>query len=205
MDTAAIRIASLAEARRLGYQVSPGLPLLDSDIRLRSLDDVLRRCLARYVAIAVAFGLDRSSAWPWIKRHGLADSLAPSELGYVQNGIEAGLKVGVESLWAMCWAVGIVGRLDFGELCGNDLITRFPDLTLGEDPSEFVGRAKLRSRDEIASSLDLAYCLHWSLRQAVLLGSEEPGRVPGYVVEERRRALEWLFSNEPWDLVSLDT
>ena len=34
------------------------LPLLDFDLRLRRRDDIVDRCLARYVAVAVAYGFD---------------------------------------------------------------------------------------------------------------------------------------------------
>ncbi len=66
-------------------------------------------------------------------------------------------------------------------------------------------KARLRSDDQIVSAADLAYCLHWAIRQSELEGKRPPGKVPPYVVVERRRALEWLLSDEDWDDVPLDT
>lgn len=71
MDPAQIREETLQEARRLGYQASSELPLLDFDLRLRDEDEVVRRCLARYAAVAVAYGFDRGRAWEWLKRESL--------------------------------------------------------------------------------------------------------------------------------------
>ena len=34
---------------------------------------------------------------------------------------------------------------------------------------------------------------------------QTPGKVPPYIVVERRRDLEWLLSDEDWDDISLDT
>lgn len=205
MDTARIRQGSIEEARRLGYEVNPELPLLDFDLRLRGQDEVVLRCLARYAAVAAAYGFDRAAAWEWLKQEGLADVLASTEREFLDGGIGEGPKAGVESLWVLCWALGLVNVLDFGQICGDNLVGLFPDLKVDADPDPFVAKAELRPQEEIAQALDLAYCLHWSINQASLSGGDVPGQIPSYVVIERRHALEWLAGDADWDEVSLDT
>lgn len=84
-------------------------------------------------------------------------------------------------------------------------MTIFPDLKKEEDSKTFMLKGEIRTLEEIASACDLAYCLHWSLRQAQHEEKPVPGKAAPHVIIERRRALEWLISSEPWDEVSLDT
>lgn len=114
-------------------------------------------------------------------------------------------KAGVESLWTLCWALRLVANLDFGQTCGDELISLFPDLKTGDDAGRHFKRARLRPLTQIAAAVDLAYCVHWSITQAAMSGEKQSGRVPAYVVVERRHALEWLVGDEAWDEVRLDT
>ena len=51
--------------------------------------------------------------------------------------------------------------------------------------------------------LDFYYLLHWHARNAQYHGQMwDPEIAPG-VVLERRRALEWLFQDVPWEDVDL--
>ena len=205
MDTEALRQESVEEARRLGCELNPGLPLLDSDLRLRSQDDAVRRCLARYAAVAVAYGFGRRPAKKWLKRERLTDALAGTELAVLKGGDADFLRPGVESLWAFCWAFGLVERLDYSAICGDNLITLLPDLKSAEPSAPFFDKARLRPLEEVAGAVDLAYSLHWALAEAGLTGGATLGRVSPLVVVERRHALEWLIGDEDWDDVPLDT
>lgn len=206
MDPELIREETVQEARRLGYEVSSELPLLDFNLRLRDEDEVARRCLARYAAVAVAYGFDRGRARDWLKCEGLAEALATSERDFLdgQDDVDPP-KAGVESLWALCWALGFVASLDFGQICGDELISLFPDLRAGDEPRQFFTRARLRPLAQIAAAVDLAYCIHWSITQTAMSSEKGSGQVPVYVIVERRRTLEWLVGDESWDRVSLDT
>lgn len=205
MDMGKIRAASLKKARRLGYATNPELPLLDADLRARPQDQVVRRCLARFVTVAVAYGFDRGAAWRWLEREGLAEDLAPSEREFLEADDGDGPTAGVESLWAMCWALGMERTLDFGDYCGDHLVELFPDIKQDAIAGPFVARSRLRKVKELAQALDLAYCVHWSLVEASLRGGRLPGPVEPYVVIERRHALEWILGEDDWDDVSLDT
>ena len=109
------------------------------------------------------------------------------------------------SPYAFAWALGLRTTLDFGSICDDGLIGEFPDLKKMAPAAPFLARARLRTADELACALDLAYCIHWAITAAVLEGDDVPGQVPGYVVIERRWALEWVLSDADWDEISLDT
>ncbi len=64
---------------------------------------------------------------------------------------------------------------------------------------------QLRDLNSIASMVDLAFCLHWGIRQLQLEGHSLPKSININDLEERRHALEWVVSEEHWDNITLDT
>jgi hypothetical protein len=70
---------------------------------------------------------------------------------------------------------------------------------------EIRGALALRPTTEIAAAADLAYCLHWAVRDARLNDRRAPSGLEELEVMERRRALDWLLGNDDWYSVSLDT
>jgi hypothetical protein len=112
-------------------------------------------------------------------------------------------KMQVEALWALSWCLSLVPALSFADPCSASFVSMLPDLKAGEAGATLREKAHLRALLDISKVRDLAYVLHWGLRQSALDG--RPAPLPEYVVAERRRALEWLLSEEPWDQVSLDT
>jgi hypothetical protein len=80
-----------------------------------------------------------------------------------------------------------------------------PNLKVSQSSGDFRKKAHPRPLEQVVAACDLAYYLHWAIRQAELSGKQPPGNLKSYVVVERRRALEWLLSKEDWDEVPLDT
>ena len=105
----------------------------------------------------------------------------------------------------LVWSVGMAPKLAFVKPCPNDLVRMLPKLRTAESSAEFRSRAHRRSTEELLAAAELAYCLHWAITDASLRGAREPGRVPGWVIVERRGALEWTLTDEDWDEVPLDT
>jgi len=69
-----------------------------------------------------------------------------------------------------------------------------------EVPSiKFEKEFEYRSIEEIHFQVDLNYCLHSIIRE------DKIKEIDNSVLLERRRALEWLVSNDNWCEVSLDT
>ena len=207
MDLELIRTQSLQTAERLGYNVIESLPRLDEAVSTRSLDETVKRLLCLHAAAAGAYGFDRKKAWSWLQQEDATQSLAASERQFLEQGIgdPNRFKIQIEGMWALAWVLDLTPHLDFGKDCDGRFAALLPNLKVNENSSSLRRRAKLRSVEEIIRADDLAYCLHWSVRQAQLDGSKPPGHVQPYVVEERRRSLDWMLSNEHWDDVSLDT
>ncbi len=207
MDLELIRNQSLQTAERLGYNVIKSLPRLDEAVRTRSLDEAVKRLLCLHAAAACAYGFDRKKALSWLQQENANQSLAASERQFLEQGIgdPNRFKIQIEGMWTLAWVLGLTPNLDFGKDCDGGFAALLPNLKVNENSSSLRQRTKLRSVEEIIRADDLVYCLHWSVRQAQLDGGKPPGKVQPYVVEERRRSLDWMLSNEQWDDVSLDT
>lgn len=208
MDTAAIRQRSMKEAARLGYAVSAELPLSDFDVKAREVNELVDRCLVMHALVAVSYGFPRDTVKAWLAGEDLTGAMSASERFYLEAGDTAddefhrGMS---ESVWTLIWALGLAPKLDFAKPCPDDLVRMLPNLKTAESSSTFRNRAQQRSIDELLAAADLAYCLHWAVTDASLRGEPAPGRVPAWVVIERRRALEWVLCDEDWDDVPLDT
>lgn len=202
-----IREQSRKEALRLGFPVNDALPLLDHVQSARTSDEVLRRLLCMHAAAACAHGFDRDKAAAWLRQENLVGDLADSERSFIERGDGDPHRfiILVEGMWALAWVLGIVPRLDFGQNCDGKFATLLPNLKTAEGTVRLRDLINPRSNDEILAACDLAYCLHWSIIEAQLGNRKPPGTVQPYVIEERRRALEWLVGDKDWDKITLDT
>jgi len=202
-----VRRKSMSLAVELGYPTNPHLPLLDEVSFIRSLEEIVGRSLAMNCVAAASYGFDRTKAAAWLERESLLQFLTTDESAFLAGGIgdRHGFARQIEGLFVLTWAVGISPQLDFDAPCPDDLVFQFPNLKAGQGAQEFRTRATLRAVDEIVSALDLVYCLHWAVRDARLRNANAPGKVEEFVIVERRRALEWVLADEPWELISLDT
>jgi len=210
MDTAAIRQKSLSQAKKLGYPVNPELPLLGDLTLQRTKEEFLDRMLCRYTCVACSFGFPRQLGWSWLAQEGLLEKVTPEESLYLRNKDEAPadkFQPHVETIWAMTWVGQIQNSLEFNETCTNDMVTLFPNLKASASSERFRNKCELRSVEEIAPKLDLAYCIHWAIRHETendLELPKKPKRLRPYIIINRRHALEWLFCDEPWDDVPMD-
>jgi hypothetical protein len=207
METNIIRKRSLKEADKLGFPVNPALPLLDECIEPKPVEHIVQRLLCLHVIAACAYGFDRGKANDWIKSERLGDSLSPAELDFLRNPANQSdnFKCQIEGMWALAWALGLIPKLDFADECDSNFVFVLPDLKVSQPSSLIRSRIQPRTIDAQVAACDLAYCLHWAIRQAQLVGADIPGKVAPYVIIERRRALEWLLSSAQWDEITLDT
>lgn len=207
MDLKRIRGESIEAAKRLGVDVPATLPLLDAGLEMRSTGETTSRILAMNAVVATAYGFDKAKAIAWLNQETLTDSVSEQEKRFVFEG--AGqpdrFKVQVEGMWALAWAMGIANELNFAKDCDNRFVTMLPNLKQSQSSADFRKKANPRPLEQVVAACDLAYCLHWAIRQSELTGKRPPGNLKPYVVVERRRALEWLLSKEAWDEVPLDT
>ena len=192
---------------RLNIQVPASLPFLDANLRLRRLEEIIARALVLSASVAVACGFPRERATHWLDREELLSSLSDQERSFLVGGVgnEHEVQVRVESLCVFAWSLGLLEQIEFTSPCPSSLVTLYPDLKRMEPADDFRGRARLRDAGEMLQMLDLGYCLHWAFNEAMLMRRAFPPRISPVVVIERRRALEWMFGDEDWDEVSLDT
>jgi hypothetical protein len=203
-----LRDQSTMLVESLGYAFNATLPLLDSSLSIRSKNDAIDRALTLFVVVAVATGAKQDKALDWLEREGLENALTRREAEWLNRKDERRTRefaAQEESLLALAWALGVVEVLDFARPCDTSLARAFPRARDNETSLNFRGRAAYRSPDEIAAAVDLAYCIHWAIRNERFSNVRNAHRVDEYVVEERRRALEWLTSEDDWDEVCLDT
>jgi len=206
MDLKRIRDESVEAARQLGVQLTI-LPLLDAGLEMRSASETTSRILAMNAVAATAYGFDKAKAIAWLNQEALTNSLSEQERRFIFEsvGLPDRFKVQVEGMWALAWAMGIANELNFAKDCDNRFVMMLPNLKQSQSSADFRKKANPRPLEQVVAACDLAYCLHWAIRQSELVDKRSPGNLKPYVVVERRRALEWLLSKEAWDDVPLDT
>ena len=218
MDYLAIRERSV---RKLAsWKLSdPGVLPLHSDEDfdwIRDAHDVAARCHAIAAALALQQKAPPARIRGALRDNDLVRWLAASELRFLRH-LEGEVDMGrdelhrttvdiswrEEALWALMWALELVDDLPPDQLCGQDPF--YERLAPDMDPARGLADVALRPLAEIVAMLDFYYCLHWHARKAQYHGDVwDYGIAPG-VVLERRRALEWLFQDVPWDDVDLAT
>ncbi len=180
------------------------LPRIGS-ISLRASQTVARRIVHLYALIGLTVReVDGSAIRDWLVEHSLWDSLEDKERDFLARPDQLTGRQTIdlswmqESIYTLCWAGELVLELPFPD-AEIDIQGLFPLIPPAVAPPVFLERFQLRPRRDIMYTLDLYYHLHHAVRS---------GNAPGVsvsVVVERRRALEWLTSAEPWYQVSLDT
>jgi hypothetical protein len=202
-----IRERSIFIAKRFNVNVPKTLPLLDEPNYLRNSNEIIKRIMAMNVAAAVASGFNNKKAKELVKAEKLLNYLTTSEHDYIYKnvGLKLEFQLQIEAIWALCWAAGIVKDMDFSKECANDFVTLLPNLNINETSVLFSSKVKIRPMTEIIQECDLAYCLHWAIKESNLYGKLKVRGIKDYIVIERRKALEWLICDCKWEEISLDT
>lgn len=207
MDLQIVRGKSIERAKALGYEVNLALPLLDEGASLRGVDEIVNRCLSLLATVAVSYGFEKRDAISWLQQENILSALAESEQSFLEGqfGNKAFFQHQVEGLNAFAWLLGLVHKMDFNQVCDNNLISLFPDIKNKSSSRKFRQNAKLISLNKVVETCDLAYCLHWALVEIGISNKQLPGDIKPHVIIERRRVLEWVLCSDNWDALSLDT
>lgn len=189
-----------------GLAIPESLPALDV-ANPRPSGEILDRLFCLNAVAAAAYGFDAVKALSWLHREQLDGELTQPERSFLEQGRgdRDSIKVQVEGMWALAWAVSIVPEIDFWRDCNSGFVTLLPNLKTGESITRAMDQARLRASDQIVAACDLSYCLHWIIREALIKDDPLPRDLKPHVVIERRRALEWILSEDAWEMVSLDT
>lgn len=207
MNLKAIRDKSIKSALAIGIEVSSALPLLEDVIVIRDKNEILDRCLALFATIACSYGFDKIQAKEWLQKEGLDTSVPISELRFLsgEDKNKFFFQSQVEALNAFAWILGLIDTMDFEQVCDNNLVSLFPDIKNQQSSVAFKAKTNLISIEDIVEKCDLAYCLHWGIKNLKLENEKLPVNICAHVIVERRRAFEWVLSNESWDELGMDT
>ena len=194
-----------------GIPVNEHLPKIEemSELSFVSVANIRKRVVALSYILARAFGAPFDMVQKSIHEFQLENVFLPQELAFINQASPAKedteqYQLGVEALWELAWVLGLIPKVSHSGLCGNNLVHLIPKP--GEDPSQFLASAQMRSHEAIYVEADLLYRIHWASREANLTGRHEPTGVPEYVIEQRHKAINWVSYGEvPWDEVDTST
>lgn len=207
-DRVSVREESWRKVENQGLRSNRELPLLDSGLEVRqSVEAIGTRILCMSAAAAHAFGLPLAAARAWIDQEGLGSDLSRAELQFLSGSKRQyllAMQMQVHSVYTLAWCASLVSEFSVYGQMPDDLVSRLPDLKRAEPSGPFRAKLVLRPTQEMLIQLDLAYCFHWAWRDA-RLSLKQMGVNKEKVVEQRRKALEWLMTGGAWDDVSLDT
>lgn len=203
-DAQDARRASLHYLRTLSIEPPQHLPVLDAD-RLRDTSAASARMLCIVACGAVAYGFPRERASSWLLREGLSSSLEIEERKFLASAESRPepFQWQIEGAYSLAWALGLQSHLDLRHPCGADFVHAMPNLKIDESSATVRRNAQLRSLGEVVQAADAAYLIDWLLQDRA--SSKVKHIFEPNVVRERRRALDWLLSEDRWYAISLDT
>ncbi|HEV7806711.1 MAG TPA: DUF4272 domain-containing protein [Solirubrobacteraceae bacterium] len=216
MDYVAIRERSVRKLARWQLSDPGALPLhSDEDFEwVRDAHGVAARCHAIAAALALQQGAPHERIRQALRDNDLERWLADREERFLRHlegdaamddeerhQTTVDISWREEALWALLWSIELVDDMPPDELCSRDPFYErlAPDL----DPANGRTDVLLRPLPELAAMLDFYYCLHWHARNAQYHGQRWDSKIAPGAVLERRRALEWLFQDVPWEDVDL--
>jgi hypothetical protein len=216
MDYVAIRERSVRRLERWKLP-DPGVLPLHSDedfVWVRDAQSVAGRCHAIAAALALQHAAPHDRVRQALRDNDLERWLADREerlLLHLEGEIEldpeelyrttVDISWREEALWALMWSIELVDDMPPDELCGSDPF--YERLAPGMDPAQGRTDVLLRPLPELVVMLDFYFCLHWHARTAQYHGSQWNAKIAPGAVLERRRALEWLFQDVPWEDIDL--
>jgi hypothetical protein len=189
------------------------LPLVEdfNEAKFRNDREVAERCIILYGIIFVVHGeVSGDEMTKYLKDFGLWDKVSPDERSFLGNEnpsdhdrVTHSWKI--EGLNVLLWSLNKFNDLELPiNMCDFDHIQDLPNLN--NDPTEWIEKSRLRSKEEILNQVDLIYRIHWATRDAELNNKKIPGNFHPGIVFERHYALNWLvmYADE-WDDITTDT
>lgn len=203
--------------KSLGIMCYEQLPVIEKVEKIKDIDTICKRAIACFLSCQLACDINEDNDVEesteffkeLLERYEVSDKLYENEKqlftgNYTkQNAINIAWEY--ESYWALVWVLGLIDDIKMSdEICDCEkAIALFVE---NEDYNEFKKSCKLRSIDEILDMTDLYFRYHWACVEKSIKPETEIGNINPDVVIERRKALEWVISDEyDWNNISLDT
>ncbi len=205
---------------KLGIPICKGLPILEDEMvnDLKDIDVICKRAIASLISIQLACDINEGVEYEEskemfskvLKEFDVEDSLNPKEKkifdGTYTDQDVLDVTWEYECYWSLIWALGLITD---EELFPNKICDCDKAITIvsgSKDFEDFKSKCKLRDSFEILDMLDLFYRLHWACVEKRINPDTNISDLNPEIVYERRRGLEFLFSDEDnWFDISLDT
>lgn len=187
-------------------------------VQMKDNKTILKRVIANILTIQIAFqrmdeSEDISDVVDYFVRvmdqYGVKNYLTELEESVVKGNVSKQELINLtwqyESCYVLMWVLGIIDNLPFpSEACDVEQIIK--PIAESNTFEEVLSKCKVRDIEEILDELDIEYRYHWAcVDKRACNPDTEIGNLNSEIVYERRRALEWLFVNEDWNDISLDT
>lgn len=201
VDPRQIRSRTCGDFQRLGVPMNADrFPLIwqpDEDVTLRSVGEIEARAAILNVLQARVMDMPPQNAMRWMLDAHVLEEMTRDEWAFIGSGVGDPRRYAqqLDALYGLAWLLGLVEHLDPQADCAEGLAALFPDLRSGEPFGSWRARTLTTRPDawEVASLLDMYYCLDWMYQDAARRGLPAPGPLDPAAVWHRRWALEWAL------------
>jgi Domain of unknown function (DUF4272) len=213
-----IRLQSAEKCAGLGFHIPLGTPpLIDAaEVSPKAEVVVLERMLSLFSVLSIVFEPQATfkealeEVGKWTAQYEVASNFSANENTVFFAKSSAQLQDRFwgqqESLYVLGWSLGWVECVDTTDYLPEDFGSIFPDITKGDSPEHFRSKCRLRSLETLLVELDFWYCLHWWVTEHRNDSEQRKKMILSTVaIRARRKALEWMVTDQDWDEVSLDT
>lgn len=211
------RAINNAFIKELGIKCYEQLPVIERTEKIKDIDTICKRAIACLLSIQLACDInqddDVEEATEFFKglleRYGVWDELYDNEKKLFTGDYTKQDAINIvwtyEAYWALVWVLGLVDDIKMSDnIC--DCEKAIALLSEKADYNEFKKSCRLRSIDEILDMTDLYFRYHWACVEKRLKPETQTGNLNTDVVIERRKALEWVISDEyDWNDIALNT
>lgn len=215
------REKTLQVIKTLGVDYCEGLPLIGEEHLCKSKDQVCKRFLAGFFSAMLACDYNsdrdffenegRKIICSFLEQFNVKSELYPDELKIITGECDERTAVNVswnvECSYALMWALGFISSEEMEEPsngCDTCMMVKFVQQFNTFD--EIMSACKMHYQSEVLDMFDIYYNFHWVCVDKRINPSTNCGNLNEEVVMERRKALEWLISEEQdWNEISLDT
>ena len=178
----------------------------DEDVTVKRTEDICRRAIACLLTVQIACDIAKNNYEeglqffkPLYQKYDVANYLNSKEKKILEGSFSEqdviDMDWAYEAYWALCWCLGLVRDISHAsKICDCDKAISF--VIRARDQQDFIYKCRLRTVKEILDMQDLYHRYHWAVNDSKVNPDSAIGKINPSIVIERRRALEWILSQE---------